>query len=173
MFRAAMGHFLVHFLGYSLKSGGEDVCLILSAALCFSVACSHDLRHEIAHLFGGAFLHLARDMGVGAEREACIEMSEHTRYRFCVYAILKRQGYKCVPLRYNYAKPEKLRISRVGGFRQGFSSFSKPRNRAAKRLYRTLAETAVPLAASFPSSIWFRLPGSSPRLAPHAPPFEA
>ena len=133
----------------------------------------HNLRHEIAHLFGGAFLHLARDMGVGAEREACIEMSEQTRHRFCVYAILKRQGYKCVPLRYNYAKPEKLRISRVGGFRQGFSSFSKPRNRAAKRLYRTLAETAVPLAASFPSSIWFRLPGSSPRLAPHAPPFEA
>ena len=76
-------------------------------------------------------------------------------------------------VRYNYAKPEKLRISRVGGFRQGFSSFSKPRNRAAKQLYRTLAETAVPLAASFPSSIWFRLPGSSPRLAPHAPPFEA
>ena len=155
------------------ESVGEDICLILSDALCFFFAFSHDLRHKISHLFGCTFLHLARDMGVGAEREACIEMSEHTRHRFCVYAILKRQGYKCVPLRYNYAKPEKLRISRVGGFRQGFSSFSKPRNRAAKRLYRALAETAVPLAASFPSSIWFRLPGSSPRLAPHAPPFEA
>ena len=78
----------------------------------------HNLRHEIAHLFGGAFLHLARDMGVGAEREACIEMSEQTRHRFCVYAILKRQGYKCVPLRYNYAKPEKLRQSAIFHFRR-------------------------------------------------------
>ena len=95
------------------ESGGEDDRLILSAALCFSAACSHDLRHEIAHLFGGAFLHLARDVGVGSQGEARIEVSEHTRHRFCVYAILKRQGYKCVPLRYNYAKPEKLRISRV------------------------------------------------------------
>ena len=40
--------------------------LILSAALLFL----HDLRHEIAHLFGGAFLHLPCDVGVGAEREA-------------------------------------------------------------------------------------------------------
>ena len=98
------------------KSGGEDVCLILSDALCFFFAFSHDLRHKISHLFGCTFLHLARDMGVGAEREACIEMSEHTRHRFCVYAILKRQGYKCVPLRYNYDKPEKPRISRVFGY---------------------------------------------------------
>ena len=107
-----MGLFLVHFLGYSLKcpkSGGEDIRLILSAALLFL----HHLRHEISHLFGGAFLHLARDVGVGSQGEARIEVSEHTRHRFCVYAILKRQGYKCVPLRYNYAKPEKLRISRV------------------------------------------------------------
>ena len=151
------------------KSGGEDMYLILSAALLFL----HDLCHEIAHLFCCAFLHLPCDVGVGAECESCVKVAEHPRHRFCVYAILKRQGYKCVPLRYNYAKPEKLRISRVGDFRQGFSSFSKPRNRAAKRLYHPLAETAVPLAASFPSSIWFRLPGSSPRLAPHAPPFEA
>ena len=148
-----------------------NFCLL--SGIFASFFCSHHLRHEAAHSLRGLLLHLPCDVGVGAEREACIEMSEHTRHRFCVYAILKRQGYKCVPLRYNYAKPEKLRISRVGDFRQGFSSFSKPRNRAAKRLYRTLAETAVPLAASFPSSIWFRLPGSSPRLAPHAPPFEA
>ena len=70
------------------KSGGEDVCLILSAALCFSAACSHDLRHEIAQLFGSAFLHLARDVRVSAEREARIEVSEHTGYRFYVHAVL-------------------------------------------------------------------------------------
>ena len=48
--------------------------LILSAAFLFL----HDLCHEIAHLFGGAFLHLACDVRVGAERKACIEVTEHT-----------------------------------------------------------------------------------------------
>lgn len=37
----------------------------------------HHLCHEIAHLFGGALLHLPRDVGVGAEREACVEVSKH------------------------------------------------------------------------------------------------
>ena len=48
----------------------------------------HDLRHEIAQLFGSALLHLPRDVGVGAEREARIEMAEHTRYSFHVHAVL-------------------------------------------------------------------------------------
>ena len=99
-----------------LKSVGEDVCLILSAALCFSAACSHDLRHEIAQLFGSALLHLPRNVGVGAEREACVEVAKHTGYRFHVYAILERQRCECVPLRYNYDKPEKPRTSRVFGY---------------------------------------------------------
>ena len=90
--------------------------LILSAALCFSAACSHDLRHEIAHLFGGTFLHLARDVGVGAECEACIKVTEHAGHRFYVHAILQRQGRECMPLRYNYDKPEKPRISRAFGY---------------------------------------------------------
>ena len=37
-----------------------------------------------------------------------------------------------MPLRYTYDKPEKHRISRVVGLWQGFSSFFKPENRAAK-----------------------------------------
>ena len=49
----------------------------------------HDLRHEFAHLFGGTFLHLACDVGVGSQRESCVEMTEHTRYRFYVYAVLQ------------------------------------------------------------------------------------
>ena len=62
---------------------------ILSDALCFLTACSHHLRHEISHLFGGTFLHLARDVGVGSQRETCVEMTEHTGYRFHVYAVLQ------------------------------------------------------------------------------------
>ena len=70
------------------ESVGEDICLILSAALCFSAACSHDLRHEIAHLFGCAFLHLPCDVGVGAKGKPCVEVTEHTGYCFYVHAVL-------------------------------------------------------------------------------------
>ena len=58
--------------------------LILSAALLFL----HDLCHEIAHLFCCTFLHLPRDVGVGSQRETCVEMTEHTGYRFYVHAVL-------------------------------------------------------------------------------------
>ena len=76
----------------------------------------HHLRHETAHLFGGAFLHLACDVGVGAKRESRVEVSEHAGHRFYVHAVLERQGCECVPLRYNYDKPEKPRISRAFGY---------------------------------------------------------
>ena len=66
--------------------------LILSAALLFL----HHLCHEIAHLFCCTFLHLPRDVGVGAEREACVEMAKHTGYCLYVHAILERQGRECV-----------------------------------------------------------------------------
>ena len=82
----------------------------------FFAAGSHHLRHEITHLFGGTFLHLPRDVGVGAQCEACIKVTEHAGHRFYVYAVLERQGCECVPLRYNYDKPEKPRISRVFGY---------------------------------------------------------
>ena len=61
---------------------------ILSAALCFLTACSHDLCHEIPHFFGGALLHLPRDVGVGSQCESRVEMTEHTGYRFYVHAVL-------------------------------------------------------------------------------------
>ena len=86
--------------------------LILSAALLFL----HDLCHKIAHLFGCTFLHLACDMGIGSQCKACVEMAEHTRYSFHIHAILQCQRRKCVPLRYNYDKPEKPRTSRVFGY---------------------------------------------------------
>ena len=66
--------------------------LILSAALLFL----HDLCHEIAHLFCCTFLHLTCNMGVGAECEACIKVTEHAGHRFYVYAVLERQGCECV-----------------------------------------------------------------------------
>ena len=78
------------------KSGGEDDCVILSAVLYFFAIFSHQLRHEIAHLFCCTFLHLARDVGVGAKGKPCVKVTEHTGYRFHVYAILQRQRCECV-----------------------------------------------------------------------------
>ena len=76
----------------------------------------HHLCHEIPHLFGCAFLHLACDVSVGSQCEACVEVTKHTGHCFHVHAILERQRCECVPLRYNYDKPEKPRISRVFGY---------------------------------------------------------
>ena len=86
--KSGLTHTVTHTRKCS-ESGGEDMRLILSAAFCFLAACSHDLRHEIAHLFGCAFLHLPRDVGVGAKGKSSVEMAEHTRYSFHIHAILQ------------------------------------------------------------------------------------
>ena len=106
---------LTHTLTHTANVQRASERMIVSSSPTLS-AFLHDLRHEIAHLFGGAFLHLPCDVGVGAEREACVEVTEHAGYRFHVYAILQRQRCECVPLRYNYDKPEKPRTSRVFGY---------------------------------------------------------
>ena len=52
-------------------------------------------------------------------------------------ALAQQQACAGMPLRYNYDKPEMPRISK--GFwdcQACFSSFSKPKNRAAKYLFR-------------------------------------
>ena len=55
-------------------------------------------------------------MSVGVQREACRKMPQHTRYGLDVHTVLQCQRCEGVPLRYNYDKPEKPRISRVFGY---------------------------------------------------------
>ena len=43
-------------------------------------------------------------------------MTQNTRECFGIHAAGQRMGGECVPLRYNYDKPEKPRISRVFGY---------------------------------------------------------
>ena len=78
--------------------------------------CSHDLRHEAAHGLCGFILLLTGGVSVGTEREACIVVPQHTADGFHVHAVLQCQRCEGVPLRYNYDKPEKPRISRVFGY---------------------------------------------------------
>ena len=51
-----------------------------------------DLCHEVSHLLRGLLLHLPRGVGVGAEREACVVVPEHTGERFDIYAVLQCHG---------------------------------------------------------------------------------
>jgi len=55
-------------------------------------------------------------MGVGVQRKPCRKMPQHARYGFDVHTVLQGQRCEGVPLRYNYDKPEKPRISRVFGY---------------------------------------------------------
>ena len=55
-------------------------------------------------------------MGVCVQRKPCRKMPQHARYGFDVHTVLQGQRCEGVPLRYNYDKPEKPRISRVFGY---------------------------------------------------------
>ena len=78
--------------------------------------CSHHLRHETAHFLRGLLLHLPCSVGVGAEGEARVVVTQHAADGFHIHTVLECQGRECMPLRYNYDKPEKPRISRVFGY---------------------------------------------------------
>ena len=93
---------------------------------------SYCLPYHIAHGIRCFSHHIRRGVGVGAEGEARAVMPQGAGQGLHIHPILERQRCEGVPLRYNYDKPEKPRISRVVGLWQGFSSFSKPKNRAAK-----------------------------------------
>ena len=55
-------------------------------------------------------------MSVGVQCKPCRKMPQHARYGFDVHTVLQCQRCEGVPLRYNYDKPEKPRISRVFGY---------------------------------------------------------
>ena len=75
-----------------------------------------NLCHETAHFLRSLLLHLPSGVGVGAECESGIIVAEHTADGFDVHAILQCQRCEGMPLRYNYDKPEKPRITRVFGY---------------------------------------------------------
>ena len=74
---------------------------------------SHCLRNDAADRPRGLDLCRSRCVGVRSEREARVVMPQHSGYRLDVHAVLQRQCRERMPLRYNYDKPEKPRISRV------------------------------------------------------------
>lgn len=55
-------------------------------------------------------------MRVGVQSEPGAVVAQHAGQGLHVHAAGDRHGGECVPLRYNYDKPEKPRISRVFGY---------------------------------------------------------
>ena len=83
--------------------------------------CLHRLTDDVSDGVGGVTLHLRCGVGVSAEREASVVMPQRSGQRFDVHAVFKGQRGEGVPLRYNYDKPGKPRISRVFGYLARFS----------------------------------------------------
>ena len=55
-------------------------------------------------------------MGIGVQREGGVGVAQDTGQGFGVHTAGEGVGCEGVPLRYNYDKPEKPRISRVFGY---------------------------------------------------------
>lgn len=103
----------------------------------FILSALHDLCHEAAHGGCRLVLLLPCSVGVGAEGEPGIIVAQHGGHRLDIHTVLKGCGGEGVPLRYNNDKPEKPRnFKGLEVYQADFSSFSNPKNQAAKPLYR-------------------------------------
>ena len=67
-------------------------------------------------LLRGLPLHGAGDVAVDVNRRSRRDVADDGGERFHVHAVLQGGRGEGVPLRYNYDKPEKPRISRVFGY---------------------------------------------------------
>ena len=103
---------------------------LLSAPALFSLECGHSAFLWCVFLyrlwiglcdthidFRRRFLpHLIGDVGVGVQRGGAGHMPQNGRQGLDVHSVSQSIGGEGVPLRYNYDKPEKPRISRVFGY---------------------------------------------------------
>ena len=88
--------------------------------------CLHRLSDDVPDGIGGVTFHLRRSVGVGAEGEACVIVSQRAGQRLDVHAVFKGQRGEGVPLRYNNDKQKKPLFSRgLSVCRLLFNSFSK------------------------------------------------
>ena len=76
----------------------------------------HLLADDPADGVGSVLFHLGRGVGVGVQGEASRVVAQRAGERFHIHAAFQRQRGEGVPLRYNYDKPEKPRISRAFGY---------------------------------------------------------
>ena len=77
---------------------------------------AHLLADDPADGVRCVLFHLRRGVGVGVQGEASRVVAQRAGQRLYVHAAFQGQRGEGVPLRYNYDKPEKPRISRVFGY---------------------------------------------------------
>ena len=78
------------------------------------------------HFVGGIPIHGFGDVGIDVVGEGCGGMAQVGGHLLQWHALLDRQRGKGMPLRYNYDKPEKPRISRVFGYQARFFILFQP-----------------------------------------------
>ena len=105
-------HTLTH-TGKGSESTGQGQTGIFLSGPVFS---AHLLADDPTDGVCGVLLHLGRSVGVGVQRETSRVVPQGTGQRFHIYSAFQRQRGEGMPLRYNYDKPEKPRISRVFGY---------------------------------------------------------
>ena len=82
--------------------------------------------YEFFHPGSAVLLHLVRYMPVHIQRERCCGVAQILLYRLHAVPFLQGRYGECMPLRYNYDKPEKPRISRVFGYQARFFILFQP-----------------------------------------------
>ena len=80
----------------------------------------------LPHAVGTLFFHARRGVRIGAEREGRSGMTEIFLHGLDVVPGAEAVHRKGMPLRYNYDKPEKPRISRVFGYQARFFILFQP-----------------------------------------------
>ena len=75
-----------------------------------------DCADKMLHAVGAFALHLVSHMAVYVQRKGRCGVTQITLHRLDIVAGADRGDCVGVPLRYNYDKPEKPRISRVFGY---------------------------------------------------------
>ena len=71
------------------KSTGEKLLPFRCSACLRDLS---NLRHEAAHFLRGLLLHLSCGVGVGAESESGVVVTQHRGYCFDIHAVLECQG---------------------------------------------------------------------------------
>ena len=92
--------------------------LFLRFSLIFSLIVSSGRYglNKLFHPLCAVSLHLLRDVSVNIQRKRSGSVSEVFLHGLNVVAAFDASNRVSVPLRYNYDKPEKPRISRVFGY---------------------------------------------------------
>ena len=92
-----------------------DLTTIAHFTIQLSYYAMSNLQHPLQSRAGGLFV-LVEGVGVDIQRGGGLTVAEDARHRGNIRAARDHQTGGGVPLRYNYDKPEKPRISRVFGY---------------------------------------------------------